>query len=128
MAHGIPYVATASVADLHDLEEKVTKAMGLCGSRYIHVFVPCPLGWAHDPALTIKVARLAIESGLFPLFEAEDGRVTDRTPIRKKVPVDEYLKLQGRFKHLYGDSPNREAIAAIQAIADDNIRTYGLLV
>ncbi|HEX9756506.1 MAG TPA: thiamine pyrophosphate-dependent enzyme [Nitrospiria bacterium] len=127
MAHGIPYVATASVADLHDLEKKVTKAMKMCGTRYIHIFVPCPLGWAHDPALTIQVARLAGESGLFPLFEAEDGKVTDCTPIRRKVPVEEYLKLQGRFKHLFGDSPNREAIAAIQTMADENIRTYGLL-
>ena len=73
MAHNIPYVATASVADLHDLEAKVTKAMGMHGSRYIHIMVPCPLGWgsaAHD---TIKLARLASESGLFPLFEAEHG-------------------------------------------------------
>ena len=84
MAHGIPYVATASVADLHDLEAKVTKAMGLSGARYIHIHVPCPLGWVHDPARTIEVARLAVESGLFPLFEAEFGKVTDCTD-RKSV-------------------------------------------
>jgi pyruvate ferredoxin oxidoreductase beta subunit len=127
MAHGIPYVATASVADLHDLEAKVTKAMGISGARYIHIHVPCPLGWAHDPALTIKVARLAVESGLFPLFEAEFGKVTDRTHIRRKVPVERYLEIQGRFKHLFREPPDMEAIAAIQAIADENIRTCGLL-
>src|SRR5574340_1241634 len=74
MAHGIPYVATASVADLHDLEAKVTKAMGIEGARYIHIHVPCPLGWGADPAHTMRVARMAVESGLFPLFEAQGGR------------------------------------------------------
>jgi pyruvate ferredoxin oxidoreductase beta subunit len=127
MAHGIPYVATASVADLHDLEAKVAKAVKIAGARYIHIHVPCPLGWAHDPALTIKVARLAVESGLFPLFEAECGKVTDRTLIRQKVPVERYLELQGRFKHLFGEPRDTATIAAIQAIADNNIETYGLL-
>ncbi len=126
MAHGIPYVATASVADLHDLEAKVAKATVICGARYIHVHVPCPLGWDHEPALTIRVARLAVESGLFPLFEAESGTVTGRMPIRRKVPVDEYLRLQGRFRHLFKDPPDTEAIAAIQAIADKNISLFEL--
>lgn len=127
MAHGIPYVATASVANLHDLEAKVTTAMGMKGSRYIHIHVPCPLGWASDPAHTIKVARMAVESGLFPLFEARSGTVVDRALIRHKVPVERYLELQGRFKHLFGPPPNKDAIAAIQSIANQNIDTYGLI-
>jgi pyruvate ferredoxin oxidoreductase beta subunit len=127
MAHGIPYVATASVADLHDLEAKVTHAMGIQGARYIHIHVPCPLGWGSDPAKTIQVARMAVESGLFPLFEAKFGTVVDRTLIRHKVPVERYLELQDRFKHLFGPSPKTEAIAAIQSIADANIATYGLI-
>ena len=127
MAHGIPYVATASIADLHDLEAKVTKAMDMHGARYIHIHVPCPLGWKSNPALTIKVARLAVESGLFPLFEAEGGDVTDCTQIRRQVPVERYLELQGRFKHLFDDSPDQQALDAIQAIADANIVRYGLL-
>lgn len=127
MAHEIPYVATASVADLHDLEAKVTRAVGIRGARYIHIHVPCPLGWRSDPAHTIRLARLAMESGLYPLFEAEGGEVTDRTPIRRKVPVDEYLKLQGRFRHLFRDPNGRQRIDAIQRIADRNIRTLGLL-
>jgi pyruvate ferredoxin oxidoreductase beta subunit len=114
------------VADLHDLEAKVTKAMSIRGARYIHIHVPCPLGWKSDSAHTIKVARLAVESGLFPLFEAEGGEVTDRTPIRKKVPVEQYLELQGRFKHLF--HPRDEgALEAIQSMADANIHRYQLL-
>ena len=126
MAHGIPYVATASVADLHDLEAKVTRAMAVQGARYLHIHVPCPLGWGSDPAHTIKVARMAVESGLFPLFEAQFGTVVDRMPIRHKVSVEQYLELQDRFKHLFGPPRNTDAIAAIQAIADANIATYGL--
>jgi pyruvate ferredoxin oxidoreductase beta subunit len=127
MAHHIPFVATASVANLHDLEAKVTKAMTLRGARYIHVHVPCPLGWGSEPCDTIKVARLAVESGLFPLFEAEYGTITDRTPIRNRVPVQEYLKLQKRFAHLFGPSPDTIRLRAIQAIADSNIERFGLV-
>jgi pyruvate ferredoxin oxidoreductase beta subunit len=127
MAHGIPYVATASVANLRDLERKVTFAMGIDGARYIHIHVPCPLGWGSLPADTIRIARLAVESGLFPLFEAEHSEITGRTKIRRKVPVDDYLLLQKRFAHLFGDPPERARLALIQAIADRNIERFGLL-
>ncbi|NQU61655.1 MAG: pyruvate ferredoxin oxidoreductase, partial [Rhodospirillales bacterium] len=127
MAHGIPYVATASVADLHDLEAKVTKAMGIEGARYIHVHVPCPLGWGSEPCDTIRLARLAVESGLFPLFEAKNGEVTDVTPIRRKMPVEDYLKPQRRFAHLFRPEPDIETLAWIQKIADDNIEKLSLL-
>jgi pyruvate ferredoxin oxidoreductase beta subunit len=127
MAHRIPYVATASVSNLRDLERKVNYAMSLHGARYIHIFVPCPLGWGSDPADTIKLARLAVETGLFPLFEARDGQVTARTPIRHKVPVTEYLHLQKRYAHLFGNPPDLGRIALIQQIADRNIAEYGLL-
>ena len=127
MAHHIPYVATASVANLRDLEGKVHKAMGFHGARYIHVHVPCPLGWGSESSDTIKVARLAVESGLFPLFEAENGEVTRSTKIRHRVPVEEYLKLQKRFAHLFGSEPDTGRLAAIQAIANRNIERFGLL-
>ena len=127
MAHGIPYVATASVADLHDLEAKVERAMAVHGARYLHVHVPCPLGWGSDPAKTIEIARLAVESGLFPLFEAEHGDVVRSTPIRRRVAVDSYLRLQTRFAHLLdGSVAGAEAIARIQVIADKNVARYGL--
>jgi pyruvate ferredoxin oxidoreductase beta subunit len=89
--------------------------------------VPCPLGWGSAPADTIKVARLAVECGLFPLFEAEHGEVSAATPIRRRVPVDEYLKLQKRFAHLFAPRRDDERLAAIQAAADRNIARYGLL-
>jgi len=127
MAHHIPYVATASVANLRDLEYKVTKAMSIHGARYIQIHVPCPLGWGSLPEDTIKVARMAVESGLFPLFEAEHGEVTGRTPIRRQVPVEEYLQLQKRFAHLFGKTPDTARLTQIQGIADKNIRTFGLI-
>jgi pyruvate ferredoxin oxidoreductase beta subunit len=127
MAHGIPYVATGTVADLHDLEAKVTKAMSIGGARYIHVHVPCPLGWGSAPCDTIKLARLAVETGLFPLFEAEYGELTDVTKIRRRQPVEAYLKPQRRFAHLFREPSNDEAIAAIQAIADRYIVKFGLV-
>jgi pyruvate ferredoxin oxidoreductase beta subunit len=130
MAHRIPYVATATVADLHDLEDKVTRAMGLHGARYLHVLVPCPLGWGTATSDTVRVARLATQSGLFPVFEAEGGHLVRATPIRRHVPVDDYLRIQTRYAHLFdadGSAALPDVIAALQAIADRNIVRYRLL-
>ncbi len=127
MAHQIPYVATATVADLRDLEYKVRRAMKMHGARYIHLFVPCPLGWGTASHDTIRIARLAKESGLFPVFEAEHGIVTSVLKIRRKVQVEEYLMPQKRFAHLFGSHPHPEMVARIQEIAERNIRKYGLL-
>jgi len=127
MAHRIPYVATAAVSNLRDLEAKVTYAMSIEGARYIHILVPCPLGWGSAPEDTIKIARLAVESGLFPLFEAHHGHVTSRTSIRRKVPVTEYLRTQKRFAHLFGKAGEDPRVDRIQAMADANIQEYGLL-
>ena len=127
MAHEIPYVATATVADLHDLEAKVEHAMNLRGARYLHILVPCPLGWGSASHDTIKLARLARETGIFPVFEAERGEVTRVTKIRHRVPVDEYLRPQKRFAHLFGQPGHPEMLAQIQADADRNIRRFKLL-
>jgi pyruvate ferredoxin oxidoreductase beta subunit len=127
MAHEIPYVATATVAELRDLENKIERAMELRGARYVHVLVPCPLGWGTAPSDTIRIARLAKETGLFPVFEAEHGAVTAVSPIRQRVPVEEYLRPQRRFAHLFADPPRTDVIERIQAIADRNIRRFGLL-
>ncbi len=127
MAHEIPYVATATVAELRDLEHKVERAMEFRGARYLHVFVPCPLGWGAEARDTIKLARLVKESGLFPVFEAERGEVTEVSKIRRQVPVEEYLKPQRRYAHLFGEHPRADIVARIQAIADRNIDRFGLL-
>ncbi|MBI2311930.1 MAG: pyruvate ferredoxin oxidoreductase, partial [Betaproteobacteria bacterium] len=127
MAHNIPYVATATVAELRDLEYKVRRAMEFRGARYIHIYVPCPLGWGTASNDTIKLARLVKDTGLFPVFEAEYGEVRSVSKIRKRVPVEEYLRPQRRFAHLFGKKPAVDTIARIQAIADRNIRKFGLL-
>ncbi len=127
MAHEIPYVATATVADLRDLEHKVKKAMSYHGARYIHVLVPCPLGWGAASSITVKLARLATQTGLFPVFEAEGGEITSVTKIRRPAPVEEYLRPQRRFAHLFKGGGDAETLARLQAIADRNIRRYGLI-
>ncbi len=127
LAHEIPYVATATVADLRDLEAKVQAAMEIRGARYLHVLVPCPLGWGSAAKDTIRVARLAKESGIFPVFEARHGEVTSVSKIRRRVSVEDYLRMQKRFAHLFAPEPRTEVIARIQAGADRNIRRFGLL-
>ena len=97
------------------------------GARYLHVFVPCPLGWGAASSDTILLARLAKESGLFPVFEAEAGDVTDVTKIRRRLPVESYLRPQKRFAHLFEPEERRDVIERIQARADRNIDRFGLL-
>jgi pyruvate ferredoxin oxidoreductase beta subunit len=126
MAHQIPYVATATVAGLHDLEDKVRRAMDFRGARYLHILVPCPLGWGSAACDTIKIARLAEQTGLFPVFEAEHGEVTAVSPIRRKAPVEDYLRLQTRYAHLFKSESGTQTIARLQAIADRNIARFGL--
>jgi len=130
MAHGIGYVATATVADLHDLEAKVERAMQWRGARYLHVLVPCPLGWSSASEDTIRVARLAKETGLFPVYEAEHGVVTAVSSIRRRVPVGEYLRLQGRFHHIIdgaGSVKLPDVLARLQRMADENVTRLGLM-
>lgn len=127
LAHEIPYVATATIADLRDLEAKVEHAMSLHGARYIHILVTCPLGWGAASSDSIKLARLATESGIFPVFEGEHGDVTSVTKIRRRVPVDEYLRLQRRYAHLFKPTRRDDVIGRIQERADRNIKRFGLL-
>jgi len=125
-AHGVPYVATCSVGYYRDLEKKVQKAMSIKGPRFLLIHAPCPLGWGHDTALTIKVAKLAVQTGLFPLYELENSLLTSVVKILPKPkPVEEYLKLQTRFSHLFKEG-NEAALAQVQAIADENIKKFGL--
>jgi pyruvate/2-oxoacid:ferredoxin oxidoreductase beta subunit len=99
-AHRIPYAATASIAYPEDLIEKVRKAKRIYGMRFIHLLAPCPPGWRIPSELVVKLARLAVESGVFPLYEVEDGLKYRVNYTPNGVPVREYLELQGRFRDL----------------------------
>ncbi|HIH01796.1 TPA: pyruvate synthase subunit beta, partial [Thermoplasmata archaeon] len=102
MAHNVPYVATASIGNIQDFINKFEKAKRIKGFRYIQVFTPCPTGWRHDTAKTIEIAKLAVDTGMWTLYECENGKVKiNRKP--KMTPVSEYLKLQGRFRHMKED-------------------------
>ncbi|MDE3129584.1 MAG: pyruvate ferredoxin oxidoreductase, partial [Acidobacteriota bacterium] len=127
LAHEIPYVATATIADLRDLERKVQTAMEVRGPRYLHVLVTCPLGWGAASADSIRLARLAVETGIFPVWEGERGDIVSVTKIRRRAPVEEYLKLQNRYRHLFTPARRDDVIAQIQARADRNIERFGLV-
>ncbi len=125
VAHDIPYVATATVADLHDLERKVIKAMGIHGARYIHIHVPCPLGWGSASHDTIRLARLAVESGLFPVFEAEHGKVTGEPQDPQPACRSPTISSRRSASPICSRSDEgAERIARLQAIADRNIAEY----
>jgi len=106
IAHDVPYVATASVGYPHDFIEKLRKAAKIKGFKYIHLHAPDPVGWRFDSSLTVKVAQLAVQTGMWPLFEYDRGTFKLSAFSRKykdpskRVPVIEYLKVQGRFKHI----------------------------
>lgn len=119
-AHGVPYVATASPAYPQDLIAKVRKASKIRGFKYIHVLTPCPPGWRFDPSLTVKVARLAVTTGFWPLLEIEHGVLRLTGPSARlldpklRKPLREYLRLQGRYAHL-----REEDYEELQRIVDD---------
>jgi len=109
IAHDVPYVATASLGFPVDLLKKLEKAKAKKGFRYVHVLSPCPVGWRAESDKTVDLAKLAVETGIFPLLEYEDGVLRiSREP--RFTPVRDYLKLQGRFKHL-----TDEQVASVEA-------------
>jgi pyruvate ferredoxin oxidoreductase beta subunit len=108
-AHDIPYVATACPSYPFDLMDKVKKAVEIEGPSYIHILSVCPTGWRAPSDLTIRLGRLAVETGIFPLYEVENGEYTLNFDLPQLRPVSDYLKLQGRFRHL-----TPEVIAKIQ--------------
>ena len=126
-AHGVPYVATASVAYLRDLKKKVKKAMTLNGPRYIQIDTPCPSAWSFPSHLTLEIGRSGVNCGLVPLFEMEDGNITAVRKIKNKLPVADYLKSQKRYRHLFENDRGQTEVQKLQAVADKNIETYGLM-
>ncbi|MDO4548875.1 MAG: thiamine pyrophosphate-dependent enzyme [Clostridia bacterium] len=113
IAHDIPYAATASIANLTDLRKKIQKAKDTDGPSVVHVHTPCPTGWAYPPAKSIEVCRKAVETGAWLLYEYDHGKysVNYKKPLK---PVSEYLKMQGRFKHVTDEDVKRieETISA----------------
>jgi len=113
-AHKIPYIATASIGYPEDLFRKVKKAKGIKGTKFIHIYAPCPTGWKSRPEDTIRLARMAIQNAIFPLYEVENSaKYILNIKLKEKKPIYEYLKLQGRFRHL-----TQEEIENIQEEVD----------
>lgn len=106
VAHGIPYVATACPSFPYDLMNKVRRGAEVKGPAYVHILAPCPTGWRCAPNLAVEVGRLAVETGVFPLYEVIEGRYRINMPKKELKPIEEYLNLQGRFRHL---SPEMKA-------------------
>jgi pyruvate ferredoxin oxidoreductase beta subunit len=100
VAHNIPYVATASPGYPFDLMNKVKKGAEVDGPAYVHILSPCPTGWRSPTNLSVKLGKLAVETAIFPLYEVENGRYKLNVDPAKLKPVEEYLKPQGRFRHL----------------------------
>jgi pyruvate ferredoxin oxidoreductase beta subunit len=122
-AHHIPYAATATMGYPQDFQKKVKKAMEIRGPKYIQVLVPCPLGWRCAPDKTIELGKLAVQTGLYPIVEFENGKLVNAMKVAKPLPVLDYLKPQGRYAHIV---KNPDLLAATQAIADKNMEFYGL--
>jgi pyruvate ferredoxin oxidoreductase beta subunit len=126
VAHEMPYVATAAPYYWKDLVTKAAKGIEVDGPAFMHVFAPCPRGWRSDPSKSIELSRLAVETCIFPLWEAVNGEYQLSTPSKvlalapqKKKPVKEYLQVQGRFRHLF--TPKYEKIVdEIQHQTDKN--------
>ncbi len=125
-AHNIPYVATASLAFLKDYREKIEKAISLKGFKLLMIDGPCPPGHRTEPSQSIEVTRLAVESNLFPLYEVEYGKYKINHFPKNKVQVEECLKLQGRFKHLF-EEDKKSTIEEIQNMTDFNWKKLKLL-
>jgi pyruvate ferredoxin oxidoreductase beta subunit len=127
LAHGVKYVAQTTSGFPLDIEKKVKKALTIKGPRYIQILTPCVPGWIIDTSKTVKMGKLAAQTGLYPVIEYENGQLTSALKIPKPAPkVDEYLKMQGRFSHLFKTELGKKQIEHIQKMAKENIRKYGL--
>jgi pyruvate ferredoxin oxidoreductase beta subunit len=127
LAHGSKYVAQTTVAYPLDIANKVKKALTINGPAYLQILVPCIPGWNIEPSQTIKLAKLAAQTGIYPVIECVNGQLADVIKLpAKRPPVEDYLKPQGRFKHLFKDERGQEQIAYIQKLADENVKKYNL--
>jgi len=127
LAHNLPYIATATTGYPLDIIAKVKKALAIKGAKYLQIYTPCVPGWGIEPKDTPAVSRLAVQSGFYPIIEYVNGELVGRMKIDKKAAVEEFLKLQKRFRHLFKDASGQAEIAKIQASADNNIKRLRLL-
>ena len=118
-AHQPTYVATVIGSEPLDLAKKIEKARDMSGPRMIIALAPCPTGWDYDPRESVEIARLAVKTGIWPLKEFENGVVTHTRMPRERPPVEEYLKLQGRFRHLFHPQRDDKLLADIQGRVDN---------
>ena len=124
-AHNIPYVGIASMGYYRELAPMVKRILQIRGPKFLQVHVVCPLGWKSDPAKSAEMARLAFETGCYPLYEIIKGEMkAHRPPKDGWKPVEEYLKPQGRFRHLFRSADAALRITGIQAAAAANIRKF----
>ncbi len=127
LAHGLKYVAQSTVAYPLDIIKKVKKALATDGPSYLQILVPCIPGWKIEPNQTIQLAKLAVQTGIYPAVEYINGQLADIMKLPTgRPPVENYLKPQGRFKHLFRDERGQKQIAHIQKLADENVKKYGL--
>ncbi len=127
LAHNCAYVATATVGNIIDIQNKVKKALTVPGPKYLQILCSCVPGWKIESQNSVKVAKLAQQTALYPVLEYIDGKLTkvDKCP-KPRPKVTEYLKLQGRFKHLFKSAEGKRGIQELQQIADMNAAKYGL--
>ena len=118
-AHGIEYAATASVGYPNDYIAKVRKAIEVEGPAVVHVLSTCPLGWGSDPSQSMKIAKLAVRTTVFPIYEVVNGEYKLSIKVRNPVPIEEYMKLQRRFRHLFRPE-NKDELEAIKQGVKDN--------
>jgi pyruvate ferredoxin oxidoreductase beta subunit len=119
ISHGIDYAATASVAYWNDYITKVKKALETKGPSVIHILAPCPRGWRHETADTVKIAKLATQTRYFPIYEFDKGEYKLNVKVPNPLPVEEFLKVQGRFAHLFKQE-NPDEIRCIQEWVNSN--------
>jgi pyruvate ferredoxin oxidoreductase beta subunit len=118
VAHRPAYAATVIGAEPLDLARKVEQAMAIRGPKLLLALAPCPTGWDFDPRLTVDIGRLAVRTGIWPLKEYVDGEVLHTKTPRPRRPVEEYLRLQGRFSHLFEPQREEGLLAELQADVD----------
>jgi pyruvate ferredoxin oxidoreductase beta subunit len=127
LAHGVKYIAQSTAGYPLDITAKVKKGIETQGPAYIQIMSPCIPGFGIKTSEAMQVARLAVQTGLYPLLEYVDGRLTNVSKIQTPVKVEEYLKIQTRFKHLFKGDGGKKEIEYIQSLADQNIKKYGLM-